>query len=684
MKVGYVMSYFIIETPLWDAHQKTLLALMDQYVSLACLIGTPVPFAVLEEKSEEFPEIKIHQENIALLLEQLQLFRNEPHILTIWEELVEFFQLGDFEVFALLAIFGAETWDGLRLGFEVLQHDVSAPTADMIIALFEMVHDTNDLNLRETFAHNRTLRRFFIEETSETQTYYFKQPLQLRPYLRDCLIGGTFGSALLEDCCTLSPVEDETPVFGNFSVYQELMNYGEFAPTRIISAERGEQLWLVGERSIGKKFLAEKLALSIQKEGLYLNLEKVFSYPTESATALVTDLVIHSLLGNYLVCVHNIPKENERKTTSFLEYLHEKIPFFVVCAQEKLAVSEESRLVLNLRDWDTTSTVAFWYYVTEGLPLSPEILFQDMANRYALSPGQIESVVQTAIICGFGEEEITKEHLIYGVKQLKQHVLGEYAQLIESPFSWDDLVLDPPLQQQLEMICTQVRLKDIVGEQWGFFEKLPYGRGISALFHGPPGTGKTMTAQALANNLGLDLFRIDSSQLISKYIGETQKNIAKLFDRAKKINAILFFDEADALFSKRSAVNDANDKHANAETALLLQRFESYDGIVILASNHMNNMDAAFQRRIKFILKFELPNATMREEIWRKCIPTKAQTGKLDFEKLAEEHEFAGSEIKEILLNAAFLAADKGTVLEQSHILQMIRLHYRKKGRPMF
>lgn len=678
------MSHFVIETALWDAHQKTLLALMDQYVSLACFLGAPVPFAVLQEKSEEIPEIKTHQENITLLLEQLQLFRKEPHILTIWEELVEFFQLSDFDVFALLAVFGAETWDGLRLGFEVLQQDVSAPTADIIIALFEMVHDTSDLNLREYFAHNRTLRRFFLEETPENHIYYFKQPLQLRPYFRDCLIGGTFGSALIEDCCTLSQVTEDTPVFGNQSVYEELMNYGRFAPTRIINTEKGEQLWLVGGKSMGKRFLAEKLALSIQKEGLYLNLEKVLSYPTESVTALVTDLVIHSLLGNYLLCVHHIPKENERKTTSFLEYLHEKIPFFVVCAQEKLAVSEESRLVLTLREWDTPSTVAFWNYVTEELPLSSEISLQDMANRYALSPGQIQSVVQTAIISGYGLDEITKEHLILGVKQLKQHVLGEYAQLIESPFTWDDLVLDPPLTQQLEMICTQVRLKDVVGEQWGFFEKLPYGRGISALFHGPPGTGKTMTAQALANNLGLDLFRIDSSQLISKYIGETQKNIAQLFDRAKRINAILFFDEADALFSKRSAVNDANDKHANAETALLLQRFESYDGIVILASNHMNNMDTAFQRRIKFILKFELPSATMREEIWRKCIPSKAKTGKLDFKKLAEEHEFAGSEIKEILLNAAFLAADKGMVLEQSHILQMIRLHYRKKGKPVF
>ncbi len=200
-------------------------------------------------------------------------------------------------------------------------------------------------------------------------------------------------------------------------------------------------------------------------------------------------------------------------------------------------------------------------------------------------------------------------------------MLGTYAVRINSVFTWDDLVVEDGVRCQMEHICNQIKYRSIVADDWDFYKKSPYGRGICALFYGSPGTGKTMAVQVIANELGLDLYRIDLSQMVSKYIGETEKNISSLFERAKDINALLFFDEADAFFAKRSDVSDSNDRNANAETAHLLQKLEEYEGITILATNLKENIDEAFRRRIRFMIHFRLPDANVRRTLWHKMFP---------------------------------------------------------------
>ncbi|MBQ9383465.1 MAG: ATP-binding protein [Ruminiclostridium sp.] len=232
------------------------------------------------------------------------------------------------------------------------------------------------------------------------------------------------------------------------------------------------------------------------------------------------------------------------------------------------------------------------------------------------------------------------------------------------------------------MICDQVKYRSVVNEDWGFRKKSPYGRGLCALFYGSPGTGKTMAVQVMANELGLDLYRIDLSQLSSKYIGETQKNIAELFRRAKNINAMLFFDEADSMFAKRSEVKDSNDRYANADTAFLLQKLEDYEGITILATNYVNNIDDAFKRRIKFMINFVFPTADVRLMLWKKILPESARVDEdIDFEFFADNFELPGSNIKEILTNAAFLAASEGAGLRNDHIIEAVKLNYSKYGK---
>ncbi|YAF95388.1 MAG: ATP-binding protein [Nodularia sp. CChRGM 3473] len=260
--------------------------------------------------------------------------------------------------------------------------------------------------------------------------------------------------------------------------------------------------------------------------------------------------------------------------------------------------------------------------------------------------------------------------------------LDELAQPIEPGATWDDLVL-PELQRQvLRDIAAHVRQRAKVYEQWGFGNKGGRGLGISALFAGASGTGKTMAAEVIADELRLDLYRIDLSSVVSKYIGETEKNLRRVFDAAETGGAILLFDEADALFGKRSEVKDSHDRHANIEVGYLLQRMESYRGLAILTTNLKGSLDQAFLRRIRFVVQFSFPDIHQRTEIWQRIFPKQTPTQDLDPSKLAKLN-VSGGNIRNIALNAAFLAADAGEAVEMKHILQAAKSEYAKLERPL-
>ena len=220
--------------------------------------------------------------------------------------------------------------------------------------------------------------------------------------------------------------------------------------------------------------------------------------------------------------------------------------------------------------------------------------------------------------------------------------------------------------------------------EWGFADKYSYGNGISLLFYGAPGTGKTMAAQAIAGELGMPLYRVDLSQLISKYIGETQKNIGKVFEQAGQLQGILLFDEADALFARRNEVNDAQDKYSNAETAYLLQKIEEWDGISILATNLLQNFDEAFRRRITYMLNFPMPDEKVRAALWQKVFPEQADVSEdMDAVVLAENFELSGAAIRNAALQGAYLAAVEQTAISMKHVLGGIANEYRKLNKNM-
>jgi SpoVK/Ycf46/Vps4 family AAA+-type ATPase len=266
-----------------------------------------------------------------------------------------------------------------------------------------------------------------------------------------------------------------------------------------------------------------------------------------------------------------------------------------------------------------------------------------------------------------------------GVERVR---LDGLAQRIEPAARWDDLVLPEAQLSVLRQIAVHVRHRPTVHEGWGFAGKSARGLGISALFAGDSGTGKTMAAEALASELHRDLFRIDLSGVVSKYIGETEKNLARVFDAAEAGGAILLFDEADALFGKRSEVKDSHDRYANLEVSYLLQRMEAYRGLAILTSNQKAALDLAFQRRLRFIVQFPFPDATQREAIWRGIFPAATPTRGLDYPRLAQLH-MAGGNIRNVALNAAFFAAERGEPVGMAHLLQAAHAEAAKRERPL-
>ncbi len=255
------------------------------------------------------------------------------------------------------------------------------------------------------------------------------------------------------------------------------------------------------------------------------------------------------------------------------------------------------------------------------------------------------------------------------------------AQRIDARATWDDIVLPEEQERLLHQITNQVRQRSTVYEQWGFGRRMNRGKGIGALFAGESGTGKTMAAEVIANALQLDLYRIDLSAVVSKYIGETEKNLRRLFDAAEDGGAILFFDEADALFGKRSEVKDSHDRYANIEINYLLQRMEAYHGLAILATNMKAALDQAFMRRLRFVVKFPFPGQEQRRAIWQKSIPPELPTGALDFDFLARLN-LAGGNIHNIVLNAAFLAAELNSAVTMPLLLEAARTEFRKLERP--
>ncbi len=329
-----------------------------------------------------------------------------------------------------------------------------------------------------------------------------------------------------------------------------------------------------------------------------------------------------------------------------------------------LTVEEQRRL------WKRSLPAATWQEKDLNL----------LATRYRATPGEIAAVARC--------QPVSVEEAAELLRQNQRDRLGKLAQRLDCPFSWDDLVVSDILREALEDFVFEARDRALFWEQPKARRLFPQGRGLAGLFSGPPGTGKTMAAQVITASLGLDLFRIDLSSVISKYVGETSQNLERILSRAAYMDIVLLFDEADALFGKRTEIRDAHDRFANTDTNYLLQAIENYTGIVLLATNKKSNMDPAFLRRLRYVLEFSPPDESQRLRIWRQVITELAGTdaaGRLDknVRVLAREVITTGAQIKFSILAALFIARREQQPLGIRHLLRGLQRELLKEGRSL-
>ncbi|HEY0191803.1 MAG TPA: ATP-binding protein [Kofleriaceae bacterium] len=329
--------------------------------------------------------------------------------------------------------------------------------------------------------------------------------------------------------------------------------------------------------------------------------------------------------------------------------------------------------------------IELWRRALADTPIADDEL-EVVATRYAFTGATIaraaHRAAQAARLRDPDEPVVTLDDLGESARLMFSRRLGTMAQRIPIGFQWSDLVLPRDTSEAVREVVRFARYRSFLLEEWGFAAKLPYGRGVSAILAGPPGTGKTMVAQLLAKELGYDLYRIDLSQVVNKYIGETEKNLARIFDEAETSHAVLFFDEADALFAKRTDVKSSNDRYANLEVNYLLQRMETFDGVTLLATNLESGLDDAFKRRVRFSIQFELPEEPERKKLWISMFPPKVPLAPdIDWDRIARQFEMAGGYIKKAVLRAALIAAESRRPITTADLLEAARQEYREMGR---
>jgi len=440
----------------------------------------------------------------------------------------------------------------------------------------------------------------------------------------------------------------------------------------------------------------EKLSLAVNvSTQLELNLYTLSGYAIPNSIKEITELLRlwnrESALGAcalFLDCdeIDTTDLFRLQSITSFCEKIRGVI---FISSRQWNPKLRRPRIIFDVHKPTTTEQVMLWNKSLNGQAGNLDCWLEKLVSQFNLS-AHIIRIASAEALEQYSKNENKEEEPSEKLEDILWSMccahtrprLDDLAQRIPSLATWDDLILPEMQRTTLREIAKHVRQQSKVYGEWGFAAKSSRGLGISALFTGESGTGKTVASEVIANELHLDLYRIDLSQVVNKYIGETEKNLKRIFDAAEEGGAILLFDEADALFGKRSEVKDSHDRYANIEVSYLLQRMEDYRGLAILTTNMKSALDKAFLRRIRFVVQFPFPDAIHRAEMWRRIFPDDTPTENLEVKKLARLN-ITGGNIRNIALNAAFIAADRGESVRMSHISRAARSEYAKLEKPM-
>lgn len=447
-------------------------------------------------------------------------------------------------------------------------------------------------------------------------------------------------------------------------------------------------LCFYGEEGIGKKTLVNRICGLKDKDLIYINIDKLKG---ESFSKNVISACREAFFIRGWVCIYGGDSlENERQSLLNLaaEIAFKFCRVMFVLSKEKIGMignpDQIDFVIMELPELTIDERFKLWKEELSNKKVSKKLDISELSGKFTLTPRQIKISVLDAVI----RSEMDKKPLIDSqmisncvYNQMTEN-LSEKATLIKKKHTWDELILNPDEKAIIKRACDQMRYRRVVYEKWKMGNRILYGTGLSMLFAGPSGTGKTMAAQVVAHELGLEIYKVDLSRVISKYIGESEKNLGEIFDSAKKSNVILLFDETDSIFAKRTEVKDSHDRNANLETSYLLQKMEEHTGITILTTNFLENIDKAFFRRINYVVHFAFPNAVSRKEIWLKMFTKEVPIAKdVDFNFIARQFELSGGSIKNACLTAAFMAASENTDITMKHMIKSIEYEIKKQGK---
>ncbi|RTE09436.1 ATP-binding protein [Paenibacillus whitsoniae] len=591
--------------------------------------------------------------------------------------------------------------------FGFLQDDLTAKTPNVSLALQVACRTPEDMRAaRATFQlpEGRLARYLLNRELLEMNgPTLLSRAVQLdKRIIAFLLDSGELDPKLKPGVAIVYPDEAIPPLLVQADFQERLRRFITEALEQPLEQRKRLAFHLWGNAGAGKKLHVQHLSRHFNRPLLVADLAEVTLHAEhfeERIRVIVREAILHQAMLCFTRLEQLYPEEPDLAAQQRLAKFHEVLDgyggtvFLLAGAHHRLSWKPKERLLLEheLPVPDERERERLWRTYADELGVGAGLDPRVMSGKFRFTPGQIRRALELArgysawqgeAPAGEPGASLRSDALYRACYQQVQHKLERKATRIEPRYKWEDVILAPEQKDQLRNACNQVKYRGVVYSEWGFEKKLAYGKGLSMLFAGPPGTGKTMSAQVVAGDLQLELYKVDLSQVISKYIGETEKNLHEIFTEAQMSNAVLFFDETDALFGKRSEVKDSHDKYANIETAYLLQKMEEYQGITVLATNLLNNIDEAFLRRINYVIKFPFPDSEYREKIWRSMFPPSAPlSDEVDFKYLAQRYEIAGGNIKNVVLSSAFLAAEAGVSINMGHIIRSIRHELQKSGK---
>ncbi len=588
------------------------------------------------------------------------------------EQLCETFGLSTFEQDLLLLCAGMELDAEFPALCSEAQGDPQKPYPTFSLALNILNHPH-----WSALTPNAPLRRWHLLEIGGGAVLTLS-PLRIDERILHYLVGIQHLDERLLGI--VEPVREASPLVAS---HQKLAE--QIAKTWS-QATAGSELPVV---QLGGEDLASRRAIAkVACRGLGLGLYLMHGDRVPSATPEFNQMLKlwerESILGGYALLLNCETVEMSRHGDGIWQLIERIGSPLIVTGSDRLPARQRPLLNFDVTRPTGAEQYQHWQQHLGEIGTHLNGHLQKFTTQFNLSSPAILAVCTAIASQGIAPDdtEMLMDHLWDACCIQARPRMEDMAQRIEVKATWADLVLPEAQMQVLETMAAHLRQRSKVYESWGFGGKSDRGLGISAMFAGPSGTGKTTAAEVIAHSLRLDLYKIDLSSVISKYIGETEKNLRRVFDAAESGGAILLFDEADALFGKRSEVKDSHDRHANIEVSYLLQRMEAYRGLAILTTNMKSALDPAFLRRIRFVVQFPFPDAKQRAEIWRRIFPPQTPTEGLVVEKLARL-SVAGGNIRNIALNAAFLAADAGEPVMMKHLLSAAQSEYMKLEKPL-